>query len=964
MPEGTAVPVPVEVSAVQRADAAAVTYREVPLVAPPPPRPGKKLPEVPGYELLRELGRGGMGVVYLARQTKLKRLVALKMILAGVLSKEEDLARFQAEAQIVSQLQHPNIVQVYEIGEHDQYDYYSMEFVPGGTLARRVQLRPLSPREAAQVVQALAQAMQVAHDQGIIHRDLKPANVLLAPKSEARSSKSGSEKTETTPSSGPDFAWSDVEEMAATELRMADFIPKVTDFGLAKRLQAKGLTQTGVVLGTPEYMAPEQALGLPNVQGPAVDIYALGVILYELLTGRPPFKGCNPMDTIQQVITEEVVPVSRLQPKTPRDLQTICQKCLRKEALHRYRSARELAEDLQCFLDGQPIQARPAGPVERTIKWARRKPALAGLLATVLLAVVLLSVAVVQLLRTNAAEARQRMLAEENARLAKEAVDNLSLAVIAEPPFNEEPMRAARKKLLEKALPFYEKFKTLQSDDRKVLEDAAKHHFHLAMIIEEIGRKDQAQPYYAEALRLWEQLVAAHPQQVSYRQQQVQTLIHLGLLHLHLGHHDEAATCCQKAQQLCQQLTAVSPQDTLSQKLQADATFALGRVQASTGKIKPAEQSYRQALQSYQQLATHQPKDMALQAQVAATYNRLGELLEPNHNRLAAIELLKQALTLYQQVTAAQPQVSTYQADLALVHNNLGTAYRGQRTLQGFATAEKHVQQELLILERLATQYPDVVDYQARQMMAWTRRGSLQMEDPQGYAASEESLRKALAINQRVLAAQPHVLEYQKNLVWELYFLGVLGQKQRHTTAAVAWCGQAEQQLLRLLERYPKEVALREQRRLLHRIWALALEEGGRYREALNQWEQAQNFANPKRVEFLHHQGVCYARLGDYAAAGKLITEITNHHVQHGIVAVELARIHAICLAGSTDPAVQDRYAQGAIQALRRYLLRDPEFKNHLPHQKTLQEDPDFAVLRRRPDFQALLQEMQPSYKP
>jgi hypothetical protein len=301
---------------------------------------------IAGYEVLGELGRGGMGVVYKARQVPLDRVVALKMILAGGHAGPEERARFRREAEAVARLQHPNIVQVFEVGEHDGLPFFSIEFCPGGSLDRKLAGTPLPPREAAALVEKLATAMDAAHRKGVLHRDLKPANVLLA--------EGGT--------------------------------PKVTDFGLAKKLGEAGQTASGAVVGTPSYMAPEQAGGQGKEVGPAADVYALGALLYECLTGRPPFKAATALDTLLQVVAEEPVPPSRLQPATPKDLETICLKCLQKQPARRYAGAAELADDLHRFLEGEPVRARPVGAAERLGKWVRRRPAVAGLLAALLLA--------------------------------------------------------------------------------------------------------------------------------------------------------------------------------------------------------------------------------------------------------------------------------------------------------------------------------------------------------------------------------------------------------------------------------------------------------------------------------------------------------------------------------------------------------------------------------------------------
>src|SRR5262249_48577207 len=302
----------------------------------------------------------------------LDRIVAVKMISAAACAGPGGLARFHTEAQAAARLQHPNVVGVFEVGEHEGVPYLVLEYVEGGNLAQQTAGMPVPARQAARLIEALARAVHSAHRAGIIHRDIKPANVLLAP--------TPGQKPAILPSSDIDLTWRTAD--------LEGFVPKPPDFGLAKQLdEAHGLTETGAIVGTPSYMAPEQAEGTAGEVGPATDVYALGALLYELLTGRPPLRGVTRLDTLQQVICDQPVAPSRLVPGLPADLETVCLKCLEKEPHKRYQSALALAEDLARFLAGEPVRARPVGRLERCWRACRRRPVLAGMSAALALAV-------------------------------------------------------------------------------------------------------------------------------------------------------------------------------------------------------------------------------------------------------------------------------------------------------------------------------------------------------------------------------------------------------------------------------------------------------------------------------------------------------------------------------------------------------------------------------------------------
>jgi WD40 repeat protein len=356
------------------------------------------------YELLDEIARGGMGVVFRARQVNLNRVVALKMILAGQLAHDSDVKRFYAEAESAASLDHPGIVPIFEIGQHDSQHYFSMAFVEGESLAKKVANGPLPPRDAAQLVRQVSEAVEYAHTKGIIHRDIKPANVLLDGQGQ----------------------------------------PKVTDFGLAKQTQGdSGLTGTGQILGTPSYMPPEQAAGKLEQIGPHSDIYSLGALLYCLVTGRPPFQAASPTDTLLQVLNQDPVAPRQLNPQVPLDLETIALKCLEKEPARRYASATDVAQELGRFLRGEPILARPVGWIEREWRWCKRNPLVAGLIAAIYL-VLLVGMAVAwQLERISNSNAK---VAQQNAHEAgaqRDRADEMSQTALHEKELAEQQRQLA-----------------------------------------------------------------------------------------------------------------------------------------------------------------------------------------------------------------------------------------------------------------------------------------------------------------------------------------------------------------------------------------------------------------------------------------------------------------------------------------------------------------------------------------
>jgi tetratricopeptide (TPR) repeat protein len=568
----------------------------------------------PGYQILGELGRGGMGVVYRARQQALNRLVALKVILGAGHAGQDQLTRFRAEATTAAQLQHANIVQVFEVGEHHGQPFFSLELVEGGSLADHLKGEPQPPGEAAQLVRTLALAVHHAHERGVIHRDLKPANVLIA---------QGMEDQKQLGSTLVAGHWSS---------RL-----KVTDFGLAKQQSSEsGLTASGAVLGTPSYMAPEQAAGKGQEVGPRSDVYALGAVLYECLTGRPPFRGPTVMDTVLQVMTDEPVPPSRLQPKVPRDLETICLKCLAKKPDARYATAADLAADLGRFLTGEPVQARPAAAVARAWKWSRRHPALAtvGFIFAVplpiLLGVMVYLWAEGRAARRAAEEERaaavrsrdeadhERALAQGYLKSALGTMDKVLNRIGDDRMARVPAIQEDRTAILADAVEFYESLLRLDSTDPAVRAQSADMYGRLGRIaliggdIERSGRQSQT------AIDLLTALDQENPGRLEYRAELAKHYVFLGHSKVLNGDFGPGLQAYEKGAALSEELMRAKPEELTYRRSAVEARRSLGYFFMQIDPAK-ADRQFQAAVRLVEDL-TDTPEDRAMTAHVDAAY--------------------------------------------------------------------------------------------------------------------------------------------------------------------------------------------------------------------------------------------------------------------------------------------------------------------------------------------------------
>ncbi len=645
-----------------------------------------------------------MGVVYQARQVSLNRPVALKMIKAGVLADDADLRRFQNEAEAVALLDHAGVVPVYEVGEHDGQKYFSMKLVEGGNLADKLDEFIANPRAAATLLAETAEAVHHAHMRGVLHRDLKPANILI-----------------------------DSEDH-----------PHVTDFGLAKRVEADvEMTASGAILGTPAYMSPEQASGRRGTITTATDVYGLGAILYALLTGKAPFGSDSLADTLQAV-KERPPETPRIHnANVPRNLETICLKCLAKDPRRRYASAQALADDLRCWLDSRPIAARRVGPAERVWLWCKRKPAVAALAASVMLAVVggttgifavqakanaslrsangKLDQANTELKSSNFALDRQRTRAEEREKQAIDAVKRFRDAVAGNPGLkNNSALESLRKTLLKEPLAFFRSLRaSLQADgDTKPesiarLADAAHDYAH---ITDEIGDKEDSLRGHVESQAIWERLARDHPQNTEFQ---------AGL---------------------------------------AKVYFCQGKLLGDTGRHAEAKKSYERAVAIYEKLTKADPSDTYLQKQFALSQLRRGTLLEDSGKPIEAMKAYESAVAILEKLIKANPtnlnDLLNYQSDLAGIYMNIGVL---QKNTGQPDEALKSYGKALPIWQKLGTEFPDVVEAQSNLGGIYQNIGTLQLSTGKSTEAMK-SFESALAIWRKLTDAHPTVTEFQNNL--------------------------------------------------------------------------------------------------------------------------------------------------------------------------------------------------------
>ena len=858
-------------------------------------------PTIPGYDILNELGRGGMGVVHQARQVGLKRVVALKVIRTGAQADAKELARFRTEAEAAARLQHPNIVQIYEVGEwraagvSSPIPYLSMEFVDGGSLDKQLIGTPWPARQAAKLIETLARAVQTAHQQGIVHRDLKPANVLLT----------------------------------------VDGIPKIADFGLAKWLESSaGPTQGGDILGT-RYMAPEQASGHVKKVGPLVDVYALGVMLYELLTSRPPFQGESVLNILEQVRSHEPVLPKRLQPRLPRDLETICLKALAKSPGRRYASAEALANDLRQRLEGKPIQARPVSRAEKLWRWCRRNPLVAGLgavLVTVLLvaavgstvAALRIAAARDEVANRARAEAEAKKKAEQNFQHAFDAVEEYFVKVSQRPELREHGFEELRRDLLLTAQQFYEQFIRERGEDVSLQEPLMVARFRLAILIQETDSPTAAIPYYQRALALAESLTRANPTTADYQSYAAQLHSYLGSAYRATGRIQKAEEAYLKGRAIHEQLVQAYPTVSSYRERFAINLVMLSSLYRDKSQLSEAEAALLRARDLYAQLVQEQPDEGRYQQGLALAFNNLGTVYRLLFGKYITLAPLRQALAIQERLVQEHPRVAEYQRDLASSHYNLAFLWHYPPNPCP-DRAEAEYRPCVTILEKLVREHPLVPSY--RHQLGRSYGGlALFYCETNRRDQSEASFHKASDIQDNLLRTYPTMPEYAYDCAVTCARLGGLVFDSDRMETALDWYKRAIDNLEAVLRLNAQHSRARQFLPELRWDQARCFAASGQYPEAIRYWKLASQA--PGTTESLYHVAGVYAIAA--AAAGR-DNDLTP---------------------ADRDQLVEECAGQ-AVGVLTK--LQEAGFFKDPAKAADLKQDPDLSSLRERDDFKKLL---------
>jgi serine/threonine-protein kinase len=891
------------------------------------------------YELEHEIARGGMGVVYRARQISLNRTVALKRILAGRLASEADVQRFRSEAEAAANLEHPHIVTLYEVGEHDGQHYFTMKYIDGGNLAQHAGRLRGDFCAIARLLVTVARAVHHAHQRGLLHRDIKPANVLVDERGE----------------------------------------PHLTDFGLARRLHGDaGLTRSGAVVGTPSYMAPEQAFGPARAVTTAADVFSLGAILYELLCGRPPFRAEFPMETFRNLLEREPERPRALNPAVSRDLETICLKCLEKDAARRYQSAADLADDLERWLRGEPIRGRRTGPVERLWRWCRRRPLAASLAAALVLSLTAGAVLVTwqwqraESLLADAEEARERaekqsrvaeqerLRADEGFREAHAAVNDFCTRVSEGKMRDVAGLQPVRRELLVAALAYYERFLKERGHDPAVRAELADTHFRIATITTLLGPKPEALTSYQRALALYEDLLKAEPRSVPLRLSVAEVHGRIGKLHGELGDPAAAVASNERAAALYDKLLAEKPGHAVAQSGLAAVLNNTGNLHRAAGRTKEARDCQGRARKLQEDLVQRRPEESEFRANLARTYCNLAILDSDKGLRVEARTLFGMARDLQERLVLEEPVNLRYQQDLAATCRMLaGEQCLAKQYDDGLRTVERS--QELL--ERLVRAEPKLTALKSDLAASCRQAGHLYRESDELDKALGQ-YDKALALMVELVKDHPEVPNFRNDVAKCQFDRASVLRRQFKAEEAIRAYQAAAELRRKLVRDHPENVGYHTDLGLTLGNLGTLLADQGRHTEALVVLREAlvhHRIAWERSPEVRYRRGflsgaygsilLVAADTGNFDEALKAAQE--RHKLWSGnadqlyLLAVDLARAAKIRTVVGTA-------AEGKLSDLAMVVLRDAVAAGFRDVSRARAE-PAFAPFRGRAEFKQAL---------
>ncbi len=839
------------------------------------------MPKVAGYTLLSELGRGGMGVVYKARQTKLDRLVALKMVLAGAHASADQLARFLIEAQAVAALKHNHIVQIHDVGERDGLPFFSLEFVDGGSLQQTIGGKPQPVRFAAKIVKTLAEAMHFAHQQGIIHRDLKPANVLMT--------KNGD--------------------------------PKITDFGLAKRLEGDSQqTRDGAIMGTPSYMAPEQAWGKTGEIGPLADQHAIGAILYEMLTGRPPYQGANPLDTLEQVRNQEPVPPTRLQPKVPKDLETISLKALQKDPKKRYEDVGGMAADLERYLNGEPILARPVSAPERAWRWCRRNPKIAASIAAVASMMVVttgvaLGAAVVFKEKNDALTVAKKAaddaktLAQQNEKRAK---DNEDLALKREREAHEIAQAAiGQTDTMIEAQRYVSVLANMRLRDIPGTDDVRKEMLKVT------------QMSMARAVGVMDELRAkgAGSRESDAMVNRTLAGIHQARAEVFMLQGGEEVKKIlpelQEMERLTEALYKLDPTDLAALKNKASSKYTMGdymfRVRSD---VAEARKYYAEALEIRRHWLEKWPQDDVAKRAVANALGALARLEQVAGDPLAARPLYEQEVTLRESLSIDAARDSEARRELAGLYDALGDLY--SLRLGKVEDGRRYYERSYEVRQDLAKEFEGHAQVGRDILLSYQKFGTAFLlfapKDPA--KAKDMYFKAALGFKSR-FQADPNNTRAKSDFALALYY---------YATAC--------------LEANALEESDKMYRKCLDLRRELAAEPSAK--------------GDPRRVAEIELM-LILARCREHAEAAKIADDVLKNPPENALILKDIACGYALCYgaakaANPPDESLVKRYRDASFKALRDAIAHGWKSADELV------AEPDIYPIQPDPEFDQILQ--------